>query len=1033
MFVGRAPELARLDAAFRRVRAGGSATVLIGGEAGIGKSRLVERALAAPRSSGAAILVGACLEFGEASLPFAPIAEALRGLIRSLDPATLPAVLGPARGELARLLPELGEREAQRPDETERAARARLFEAVATVVDRLAARAPVVFVVEDVHWADASTRDLLRFLVSRLRRSRVLFGLTFRSDDLALEHPLLGWLAELERDGAARIELEGLDRPEIRELASAVLGVPVSNRFAQRLHQRTDGNPFFADALLAVLATPAAVRDGRTAPDPATLLARLDEPLPPGLRDVLGARIAELDERTADVLRAAAIAGPKIDDRVLSGVLGRSVRSIGRALREAVERGILVVLRGPDGVSGFGFRHELIRDVVRSELGPGERRELHASFGRVLEEGFGGDGETGEHGEAPWAELAYHWDQAGDARRALVALVHAAIVADRAYAYEDARRHARRALELWSRVPSPELLVPVDRIGLLERAAIASSLLGDYEPAIRDARAAYRDAVAAGEEHRASLLHERLRWILWESGDRAGALAEVERALDRVAKEGQTATRAKVLAHLAGLRLFAGDLPAARSAAQEAIEIAHAVDARPEEAIALGVLGWVRALEGEVDKGLADFRHAIRIAEELGSVEGLGTGHANLAALLDRIGRPSEALAAALEGLDVARRLGVERTYGGQLRGSAAKALYALGRWDESERVTDEGLELDPAGPAAIFLHTVRARLDASRGRFADADAHLEAARRLDDALGGTQYRGVLLAAAAERAVWDGRLSDARVAVSEGLGLERPDALPDPGLAWLAALGLRAEADAAERARIRRDERALEDALARAREIAARLPSPDDVPQAAWEGRGRAFLALCAAELARVDGQDGADPPAWEEAALAWEAVERPFPAAYCRARQAEAMLATRGARETARASLASAHVAATRLGAAPLLAEVDLLARHARLDMSSPEAKPVEEAPRKGSKDDPLDALGFTARELEVLRLVAGGWSNQQIADALFITRKTASVHVSNILGKLGVASRVEAAAIAHRLGLGRDVPSPPGSEPLA
>jgi DNA-binding CsgD family transcriptional regulator len=307
---------------------------------------------------------------------------------------------------------------------------------------------------------------------------------------------------------------------------------------------------------------------------------------------------------------------------------------------------------------------------------------------------------------------------------------------------------------------------------------------------------------------------------------------------------------------------------------------------------------------------------------------------------------------------------------------------------------------------------------------------HLDTARRLDEATGGTEYGPALLAAVAKRAVWAGDLQAARDAVDAGLEMGADDAVPDPGLAWLAALGLRAEADAAAVARARHDEAALSLSIDRARRIAGRLPPPERIPGAAWEGRGLAILSLCGAELARLDGPDGADPAAWEDAAETWEAVERPFTAAYCRARQGEALLASRGSRDDARAAFATARSTAARLGAAPLLGEIDLLARQARLDLARP-ATPTGEAPSAATPAaSEADALGLTPRELEVLRLVAGGWSNQQIADALFITRKTASVHVSNILGKLGVSGRTEAAAIAHRMGLGRDAPPPPDSD---
>ncbi len=1039
VFVGRAPELARIEAAARRVRDGTSATLVIGGEAGVGKTRLIEHALAAPRAMGATIMAGACLAFGEAAVPYAPLIAAFRDLTRSVEPAEVPALIGPARAELAHLVPELASREpagpsavsgpaaesfrvAGDPGERDRSARARLFEAVLSVVERLTRRSPVVLVVEDLQWSDAATRDLLRYLVGGLRRAPLLTLLSVRTDDLIGEHPILAWLAELERDGAEHLELGPLDRAEVDTLAEALLHAAIPRSLTERLLERTDGNPFFVEALVG---RAIAAREGTgELASQAALGAVLDAPLPPGLREILAVRVAELDGTTADVVRAAALAGSRLDDTLLANVLGSPVRTVAAALREAMERGVLVARRGRDGIESYAFRHALVREVVRDQLGPGERRELHAAFARELDALVGA-------ARPPAAELAAHWDGAGDARRALPAFVEAARSAERVFAFEAVLRAARRALELWPQVADPERLVSVDRVGLLDRCAHAAGLLGDLDPALRDARAALAEAEAAGDRHRAELLHERLRWILWERGDRAAALAEVEAAMEHLPEDPPTPARARALAHLAGLRMFAGDLDGSRIAAEEAIDLARRVGGHAEEAIGLGVLGWDMALSGDVEAGLDAFRRAIAIAEALGSVEGIGLGRTNLAALLDRIGRPSEALDVCLDGIAQTRRLGVERSYGNLLRGSAAKALFALGRWDEAERMTDEGLDLDPAGRAAIWLHVNRARSDACRGRMEAAAEHLETARRLDDATGGTEYRPALLAAVAERAVWAGDVTSARDAVDEGFELGADDAVPDPGLAWLAALGLRAEADAADVARARHDDAGLALATDRARRIAARLPPPERIPPAAWEGRGLAILSLCGAELARLDGPDGADPAAWEDAAEAWEAVERPFPAAYCRARQGEALLASRGSREAARSAFAMARETAVRLGAAPLLAEIDLLARQARLDLTRTSAPAgAESRPTPATE---AEALGLTARELEVLKLVAGGWSNQQIADALFITRKTASVHVSNILGKLGVSGRTEAAAIAHRLGLGRDAPPPPDSDAVA
>ena len=179
-------------------------------------------------------------------------------------------------------------------------------------------------------------------------------------------------------------------------------------------------------------------------------------------------------ESTADVVRAAALAGSRLDDTLLANVLGSPVRTVAAALREAMERGVLVARRGRDGIESYAFRHALVREVVRDQLGPGERRELHAAFARELDALVGA-------ARPPAAELAAHWDGAGDARRALPAFVEAARSAERVFAFEAVLRAARRALELWPQVADPERLVSVDRVGLLDRCAHAAGLLGDLD------------------------------------------------------------------------------------------------------------------------------------------------------------------------------------------------------------------------------------------------------------------------------------------------------------------------------------------------------------------------------------------------------------------------------------------------------------------------------------------------------------------------------------------------------------------------
>ena len=1004
-FVGRERELARLVALLDRAGEGDGGVAVVGGDAGIGKTHLIGRFTGIARDRGAQVLEGACLEFVGRGLPFAPFVEALRAFTRSVDPGRLPALLGPGRRALGWLVPELNERPAEPAErlELDQTGQARLFEHVLGVLERIARTTPVVFVVEDLQWADGDTRDLLAFLVRHLRASRVLLVVSIRTEDVDVHDPVLPFLAELERDdGVERIEIGPFRRAELAELLAGMGLQPLSGDDLDAIAERSGGNPFFAEQLLAVASAGGGPK------------------LTPQLRDVLLARLAELPARAQQVLRAAAAAGRQVDDDLLATILGISNRQIADALRIAIDHGLLVeVERTKESAGGYAFRHVLLQEVAYGQLLPGERARLHAAIARYLTARRDG-------GAVPVApsELAAHWDAAREYGNAVPALVEAGGAAERMYAFGQARRHYERSLELWDRAGARGTGGAIDRGWVLHRAAECALLTGDVHQALEFGRAsiAFAEGVVPPDRMRLGTLHDRLRWYLWEAGDHAAAEVAVAEALRVIPLQPPSALRARAVAQAAGLRMYAGDLDVAAEVATQAISLAVAADAPAEEALAEGILGWCQAVSGEIDRGIATFRHALSIAERLDAVEGIALGHANLAALLDRVGRSEASLVAALDGYAISKRLGVPRTYGGTLLGHAAKALYDMGRWREVASIVDEGLGLEPIGKSAVWLHINRARLDTNQGRYDDAASHLRRAREGRAAAGGADTnRPAVLAAEADLARWQGRLDAVRVAVDEGVELFDAEKPTDPALAWLAAHGLAAEADAAATARARLDGRAILAAEARVTLVSELMGRGSRDRGLAPDKRRDAILALCGAEAQRVAGRG--DAVTWEGVAQEWEALGRPYPAAYARFRSGEAMLATRQPRAEAAVALRAAYRAVVALEAAPLRDEIELLARHARIHL---QREPGDADPSSGDGATTTPELGLTDREMEVIRLVGAGWSNQQIADALFITRKTASVHVSNILGKLGVRNRVEAAAIAQRLGVGQDVPVP-------
>jgi DNA-binding CsgD family transcriptional regulator len=985
--VGRAEELARLAAALSEAAVGQPRTVLLGGEAGIGKSRLLAEFSGRAREQGARVLVGACLQLGEGTLPFAPVSQALR----QLDLATLEAVVGAGRAELARLVPDLGPADAAAPATGEQA-RARLFERLLGVVGRLAAERPLVLVVEDLHWADRSTLDLLAFLVPNLGGVKVVLVASYRSDEPGRRRPLRPWLTGLGRHaGVERFELGRLGRAELEGLLAGITGTVPAARLVDEVLARSEGNPFFAEELLAAgpVGSPGV--------------------LPAALHDLLAVRIDALSRPAQDVLRVAAVAGRRVGHGLLAAACGLDQAELLVALREAVEHHVLVP--HPDG-EGYAFRHARLQEVIQADLLPGERRQLHATLARSLtahpELASGTPAQTA-------AELATHWYEGRDLGRALPAAVAAGVAAEQALAFAEAQHHFERAAGLWPRAPgaAAELAARerLDRVALLGRAAEAAYRVARSDRAVALLRTALNELHAQADPLRAGVLTARLANFLRSSGEQ-GAFALYEEAVALVPPEPPTPERAQVLAAYGQALMLSPRLQEARSVCEQAIKVARAAGARAAEGHARNTLGVVLAHLGDPPAGIAQLEEARRIAVDLHEnhgfdVEDVLRADANLGDLYDLTGQLERAAMVALRGVDEARQHGLERSFGAWLVSDGVAALIKLGRWDDADERLQATVTLEPSGLAAIFLRQTLATLEVGRGELDLAAEHLASARRIVGRTHvGAQHLGPLYQELAHAAVWQGRHADARAAVAAGLSA----CLGVDGARYAAGLyrvGVRAEADQAERARARH----APDQDADARRVAAERLEGARALVAPWGPEFEADLATCEAEWTRVVGEP--DPERWQAAVDAWDTAGQPYPAAYARWHLAEALLTRRGARAAATTALRSAHQTAERLGAAALRRELEGLARRARVDLAAPPAADQATPTRAAGP------FGLTPREREVLALVADGRSNPQIAQALFISVKTADTHVSNILAKLGVASRGEAAAVAHRGGL--------------
>jgi len=960
VFVGREAELETLARAFEETADGTPRTVLVGAEAGGGKSRLVSEFADQVRGR-ALVLAGGCVDLGAAGLPYAPFTAALRGLVRELGVGEVTGLLpGGNAGELAGLLPELGSPPAGGDPEM---ARGRLFGLLLVLLEQLAARQPLVLVIEDLHWADVSTGELLAFLIRNLRQAAVLLVATFRSDELGQAGPVRRLLAELGRlDGVNRLELSRLSRGEVAAQLAGILGGEPGPAVATAVHERGGGNPLFTEVLLNA--------DGTVTPG-----------LPGPARDLLLGAISELPADCQRVLRTAAVGGASIEHRLLAAVTGLGDAALDDALRPAVAAGVLVASEG-----GYAFRHELFREAVLWDLLPGERVQAHRAFAEALQSG---PPLSPASPHLPSLPLALHWHGAGEGERALRAAWAAAAEAGAAFAYVERLQMLELVLDLWDRAKDASQLAGIDRAGVIEIAAEAARLAGEPERGIALVEAGLsgvdetRDPV-----RRAALL--LLRATLRQQLLLPGQVDDLQAALLLAA--APTRVRAQVLSQLVRVLALRDRDEEAGPLAAELQALAVRLgdqDYRIEARIRLAQL---RGHDG--DDIISDLEDAADAARRIGSGPLEAIARAEIINTLEARGEHEAAARAGQEDLAWARRLGLARYVTAPIAGNLADSLSSAGHWDEALEVVDEALSLDPAPYSRDCLLACRGRIALARGDLDTAARMVAELHSLPAAEAETDRTLPLTWLDIQLRLAEGDQHGA-LAVAGTVPAARGSG---PRYLWpLLAAAMLACADAAVSGGAGRAAdglAALRDALA---QVAAGTAQPGPVE--------RAHAAILAAEASRARSQP--DLAAWDAAAAAWEAIGQPYPLAYALLRAAGAA-AAEGDRDGAAARLPKAAELAARLGAQPLLQQITRLARRARIGL-----------PPAAGQAGPVAPFGLTARELEVLRLVAAGRSNQQIAGELFISPKTASVHVSNILGKLGVTSRVEAAATAHRVHL--------------
>jgi DNA-binding CsgD family transcriptional regulator len=969
--IGRSAELSTLqqrldDAAERDARA-----VVLSGDAGVGKTRLLAEVTVRADAAGTITLIGHCIDFGDAGMPYVPFSEAFGRLA-----ADRPELAEPLLAEfppIARLIPTQRVIGAPTASPDERIERGALFEAVLGALTALAERDPVLLVVEDAHWADQSTRDLLGFILARLRDQRVAVIVSYRSDDLHRRHPLRRTAAEWSRlPRVTRLHLPPLDQDEVRALIRSLNPEPMAEPDVRRIIDRSEGNAFFTEELVS------AARDCANT-----------GMIPAELADLLLVRLDRLSDEARHIIRVAAVAGRRVSHALLAEVADLPDGPLDAALREAIDAHLLE----PRGEAGYGFRHALLAEAVYDDLLPGERVRLHAAYAAALAKMV----------EGTAAEMARHARESHDLATAFEASIRAGDEAMTVGAPQEAMRHYETALEMGPAISA-------DSDALLQLVVDASEA-----------------AMAAGHPHRAfhlvraqldelpddidPILHAKLLYAMATASFGVDdldfdVLTATSEALRLVPVEPLSVFRARTAALHARAAVVRNRGDEAERWANEAVDAAHVLG-RPEAAADAHItLALLRRRAGEpsaATQGLAD---AARQARAAGDITAELRSRHNLGGVHYDQGDLEQSLAAHEANVARARELGRPWTaYALESRVLASIVQYVRGDWDASARLAAVAGESPPA-LAEAMLAAAGMAVKAGRG---DQSA-LDLLPRLRPWWQRDGLIAILSGGAAVDVYVDAGRTESGLDILDDLIAAVSELWQQPwflGRIRLSGLGLAALAStvatspAAGRATAVERGRKLVEAGRTTLELGRPFGGRLGVEGLSWQARMEA-------EWARLRWLADVDPPDMSEHIGLWQrAVDgfgygNVFEQARSRARLA-AVLRAAGQPAEAAEQAGEAREVARRLGAEPLLAELRALG--------------MSRAPSHAASG----SGALTGREHDVMTLIVEGRTNRQIARQLYISEKTVSVHVSNILAKLGVHSRTEAAAVARRDGLVR------------
>ncbi len=826
---------------------------------------------------------------------------------------------------------------------------------------------PLLIILDDFQWADQTTKRLVATLLSGLTAKKILVVLAARADSSQASPPL-AIVSGFERSQMMRvIKLAPFDLEQTKELAVAIAKRPFSDTEVDRLWRRSGGLP-----VLIV-----------------ELLTHPDDELSPYVFQ-LNQRIEGLPDLTRRFLQVVSLAGRAVRHDLIRDVLRLDDDQTLEAAKSAVSNGVVAQHEG-----GYAPLHDVFREKAAELLLAKERQVLHGRIAETMEQ------QIAQHGsdDVDEVELAHHWASAGAAERALQPLINAGRRTSDDGAYEEAWRH-------WSTVVDMLVKPPdwADSANLQHQAAEVAFATQRYDQAlslIDDALASCSRSGSAGVNH-IDLQVARVTYL-----KAAGHLEQAADLCHRILADDDLpiGRLADVAALLSDLYVHIGRYSEACVQAERALELANHGH-QDHALLAASSFGYATACLGEPEVGRRRLEEAFEqanLTDRPELIEAAGRHYVELLmGPLNQMG----------EGVEVARATasqlldrGVEPRMVTSLLAAATKGLFRLGRWTEANDYATAALDSDPTGSGVTELLLARARVVMGLGDFRTTDNDLDAVANL---MGPEPNPSQFLAYATLRAGsawWASDVRTARTHIDHALDIiEQTDFDDHWVLAPFVWHGIRAEAQAS-RLNLPSDEQRLNRLDNTCQWLHGGLYQPGSDESKLLE----AYRLLCEAERSWITANPDTD--LWEQAATAWADCGHPYPAAYANLQLAEVMFSQRTRNRVAGAALVSAHQTVRELSATPLREAIEELALRARVNLIDADTDTGGASATAAEPETRLSVL--TDREREVLACAARGLSNRQIGEELYISARTAGVHISNILSKLGVRSRVEAAAV--------------------